>query len=587
MLRLVTIVIPFILGVVTAKSQEKGSLFNWNNLWQSQTYYEVLQVNELATVKEIKKAYRKMAVIMHPDKLDIRTDEDKISAEKNFIQLARAYEILSDDKVKRRRYDCLVKEGVMEYPDDINYNWDWVDQKIGLKAMHYRDESAFWARGSRNTYEDAKKFYEAEEKWSWETDTTLQDMRDNPLALMLMLGTVALFFIPRQTYDKVINMASKLSEKKKLVNSINRSKKVTPTTAKKVDRNRKDEMEKVQKLQEEEMLDEEEEQLERTEMAKMDLIALLQAHIGDITVSVTGKKHVDDDDSKSEANFDWRSVGEGYTISSADVVYVCDRIKDIDMLNEYADCIVEAFPCDEEPEKEREELINCKDDNVRGKNELHMQGEKTQELLRRILEHVVLILDDRNIQKKKAAEAHVKNKVKSSRATVNPSREWDAAMVSCLAKGVNKYQSHRKRWDLVTDYMNHILSPAEPFTKPECIQQAQAIQNIQKEKQQQGQSSIKLDSRTPTSNSTSNEIKSTKQSASEQPTVLNAKNDASSTWSVIQQKQLEQGLQSFASVQGAAKWKAIGNCVKGKTSAECVERFKFLRSELQKKKNIK
>lgn len=65
-------------GLVLGASQEKGSLFNWDNLWQSKSYYDVLEVNEKATVKEIKKAYRRMAVKMHPDKLDIKNDEDKV-----------------------------------------------------------------------------------------------------------------------------------------------------------------------------------------------------------------------------------------------------------------------------------------------------------------------------------------------------------------------------------------------------------------------------------------------------------------------------------------------------------------------------
>jgi DnaJ-class molecular chaperone len=39
----------------------------------------VLKVDEKASVKEIKKAYRRMAVLMHPDKLDIKTDEEKVS----------------------------------------------------------------------------------------------------------------------------------------------------------------------------------------------------------------------------------------------------------------------------------------------------------------------------------------------------------------------------------------------------------------------------------------------------------------------------------------------------------------------------
>jgi hypothetical protein len=34
-------------------------------------------------------------------------------------------------QVKRKRYDFLLKnEGVLEYPDDLNYRWEWIDQKV-------------------------------------------------------------------------------------------------------------------------------------------------------------------------------------------------------------------------------------------------------------------------------------------------------------------------------------------------------------------------------------------------------------------------------------------------------------------------
>jgi DnaJ-domain-containing protein 1 len=77
------LLVPFLLlacsGRFASSSPDKGSLFNWDNLWQSQSYYDVLKVDEKASVKEIKKAYRRMAVLMHPDKLDIKTDEEKVS----------------------------------------------------------------------------------------------------------------------------------------------------------------------------------------------------------------------------------------------------------------------------------------------------------------------------------------------------------------------------------------------------------------------------------------------------------------------------------------------------------------------------
>ncbi len=69
-------------------------------------YYEVLGVSKGADAKEIKKAYRKVAMKYHPDK----NPGDK-AAEDKFKEAAEAYEVLSDDQ-KRARYDRFGHRGV-------------------------------------------------------------------------------------------------------------------------------------------------------------------------------------------------------------------------------------------------------------------------------------------------------------------------------------------------------------------------------------------------------------------------------------------------------------------------------------------
>ena len=53
-------------------------------------YYDVLGVSKSANVKEIKKAYRKLAIKYHPDK----NPGDK-AAEEKFKEAAEAYDVLS------------------------------------------------------------------------------------------------------------------------------------------------------------------------------------------------------------------------------------------------------------------------------------------------------------------------------------------------------------------------------------------------------------------------------------------------------------------------------------------------------------
>lgn len=69
-------------------------------------YYEILGVSKSASVAEIKKAYRKIALKYHPDK-----NPDNKEAEEKFKEAAEAYEVLSDEN-KRSRYDQFGHAGV-------------------------------------------------------------------------------------------------------------------------------------------------------------------------------------------------------------------------------------------------------------------------------------------------------------------------------------------------------------------------------------------------------------------------------------------------------------------------------------------
>jgi len=68
-------------------------------------YYDALGVTPTATEIEVKKAYRKLAIKLHPDK-----NPDDPTAHEKFQAVGEAYQVLSDPDL-RKQYDKLGKEG--------------------------------------------------------------------------------------------------------------------------------------------------------------------------------------------------------------------------------------------------------------------------------------------------------------------------------------------------------------------------------------------------------------------------------------------------------------------------------------------
>eukprot|EP00823_Brevimastigomonas_motovehiculus_P005510 TRINITY_DN4074_c0_g1_i1.p1 TRINITY_DN4074_c0_g1~~TRINITY_DN4074_c0_g1_i1.p1 ORF type:complete len:369 (-),score=68.37 TRINITY_DN4074_c0_g1_i1:168-1274(-) len=74
-------------------------------------YYDILGVKRDATADQIKRAYRKLSLKWHPDK----NVDNKEEANKKFVEIGNAYEVLSDAE-KRRIYDTKGEEGLKQQP---------------------------------------------------------------------------------------------------------------------------------------------------------------------------------------------------------------------------------------------------------------------------------------------------------------------------------------------------------------------------------------------------------------------------------------------------------------------------------------
>lgn len=83
------------------------------------THYDVLEIPQGASLKDIKKAYRKLAVQHHPDR-NLGNEEE---ATIRFREISEAYEILSDEQT-RKQYDKMLKYGGTDGGSDgFDFNW--------------------------------------------------------------------------------------------------------------------------------------------------------------------------------------------------------------------------------------------------------------------------------------------------------------------------------------------------------------------------------------------------------------------------------------------------------------------------------
>ncbi|XP_043266108.1 uncharacterized protein F54F2.9-like [Colletes gigas] len=80
----------------------------------NQNFYEVLGVPQAANASEIKKAFRRLSLQLHPDKNDA---ED---AEQQFRKLVAVYDILKDPG-KRQRYDNVLINGLPNWRSAVYY----------------------------------------------------------------------------------------------------------------------------------------------------------------------------------------------------------------------------------------------------------------------------------------------------------------------------------------------------------------------------------------------------------------------------------------------------------------------------------
>lgn len=120
----------------------------------TQNLYEVLQVNKDSSADDIKKSYRKMSLLVHPDRVK---EDEKLLATSKFQVLGKVYSVLSD-KNKRAVYDesGIVDDDFVDDVIDWKKFWDAAFPRLSKRDMDNYFEK-YW--GSSTEKEDLKEAY--------------------------------------------------------------------------------------------------------------------------------------------------------------------------------------------------------------------------------------------------------------------------------------------------------------------------------------------------------------------------------------------------------------------------------------------
>ncbi|XP_064479974.1 dnaJ homolog subfamily C member 9-like [Ornithodoros turicata] len=97
-----------------------GLLSDCEAFFGTQNLYEAFTIKKEASNNDIKKAYRRLSLLIHPDRV---SDAEKDKATKKFQVLGKIHAVLSD-KDKRSLYD---ETGAVDDEDTILSDRDWTD----------------------------------------------------------------------------------------------------------------------------------------------------------------------------------------------------------------------------------------------------------------------------------------------------------------------------------------------------------------------------------------------------------------------------------------------------------------------------
>ncbi|CAM9320924.1 unnamed protein product [Ectocarpus sp. 8 AP-2014] len=151
-------------------------------------------------------------------------------------------------------------------------------------------------------------------------------------------------------------------------------------------------------------------------------------------------------------------------------------------------------------------------------------------------------------------------------------RAWEENELSSLAKAIVKFPAgSQNRWEHISQFIAQATRAKDPFSKEDCIAKYQQLHAAPAGPQKVVAPAVAAASSSANA-----------RSAPERPSRREPREDV---WSQAQQQQLETALARFPmGMDKNERWASISAAVPGKSKKQCVERFKFVKTQLLAKK---
>ncbi|XP_016149334.1 dnaJ homolog subfamily C member 10-like [Sinocyclocheilus grahami] len=115
------------------RPSRKSFLFAFIAVWlfvtvsSDEDYYNLLGISREASTREIRQAFKKLALTMHPDK-----NPNDATAHEKFLKINRAYEVLKDEDL-RKKYDKYGEKGLQDEQQGGRYeSWNYYRYDFGI-----------------------------------------------------------------------------------------------------------------------------------------------------------------------------------------------------------------------------------------------------------------------------------------------------------------------------------------------------------------------------------------------------------------------------------------------------------------------